>query len=127
MLLVSVQKLFAPEFLIGKKIVLWSSPAGEREPLHVVTHPDVAVEWKIQTGMRCGSGNDRRQMRWKFLRRCPLIKPRVRTAPHGHFAVTEWLLRQPLDHVVSVARFIRKGLELTAGIAATANIHEREH
>ena len=77
--------------------------------------------------MRGGSGHDCRQMRRKFLRRCPLIEARIRTAPHGHFAVTEWLLRQPLNHVVSVARFICERLELAAGIAAAANIDEREH
>ena len=77
--------------------------------------------------MRGGSGHDCRQMRRKFLRRCPLIEARIRTAPHRHFAVAEWLLRQPLDHVVPVARFICERLELAAGISAAANIDEREH
>src|SRR5262245_51443105 len=127
MLLVGVQELCAPEFLIAEKIVLWSPAAGEREPLRVVRDADVVGRWKIQAGMRCGSGHNRSQMRRKFLRRRPLIKARIRTAPHGHFAVTEWLLRQPFNHVVSVARFVCKGLELAAGIAAATNIHEREH
>ena len=30
---------------------------------------------------RCGSGHDCRQMRRKFLRRCPLVEARIRTAP----------------------------------------------
>src|SRR4029453_14853053 len=122
MFFVSVQKLFAQEFLIGKKIVLWSLPAGEREPLHVVRDADVVGRWKIKTGMRCGGGQDLRQMGGKFLRLFPLIIARIRTAPHGHFAVTEWLLRQPFNHVMSVARFICEGLEFAAGIPAAANI-----
>ena len=77
--------------------------------------------------MRGGSGHDRRQSRWKFFRCCPLIEARVRTAPHRHFAVTKWLLRQPFDDVVSVARFICERLEVPARIAAAANINEREH
>src|SRR6478672_4278249 len=127
MLLVSIQEFCAPEFLITEKIVLWSSPASKREPLHIVSHPDVVVGWIIQAGMRGGSGHNRRQRRWKFFRCCPLIEPRVRTAPHRHFTVTEWLLRQPLNHVVSIARFICERLELAAGIAAAANIDEHEH
>src|SRR5580765_1864469 len=127
MLLISVQEFCAPELLIAEKIVLRGSPAGEREPLHVVSHPDVVVGWIIQAGMRGGSGDDRRQRRWKFLRRCPLIEPRVRTAPHRHFTVTEWLLRQPLNHVVAVARFICERFELAAGIASAAHVDEREH
>ena len=77
--------------------------------------------------MRGGSRHDCRQMWRKFLRRCPLIEACIRTAPHGDLAVTEWLFRQPLNHVVSVARFICERLELAAGIAAAANIDEREH
>src|SRR5262249_42374356 len=127
MLLVSVQEFCAPEFLIAEKIVLRSSAAGEREPLRVVRDADVVGRWKIQAGMRCGSGNDGSEMRRGRVRRRPLIEARIRTAPHGDFAVTEWLLRQPFNHVVSVARFICKGLELAAGIAAATNIHEREH
>src|SRR5215469_17100620 len=100
--------------------------ACEREPLHVVSHSDVIVRWVIQTGMRGGSGHDRRQMRRKFLRRCPLIEARIRPAPHGHFAVTKRLLRQPLNYVMSIARFICERLEVPAGIAAAANIDERE-
>jgi len=37
------------------------------------------------------------------------------------------LRRQPLNHVVSIARLIRERLELAAGIAAAANVDEREH
>ena len=127
MLLVSIEKFCAPEFLIAKKIILRGVAAGEREPLHVVRHTDVVGGWIIQAGMRGGSRHDCRQMRRKFLRRCPLIEARIRTAPHRHFAVTKWLLRQPLNHVVSVVRFICERLELAAGIAAAANIDEREH
>src|SRR5262245_54315005 len=126
MLHVSVQEFCAPEFLIGEKIVLWSSPAGECEPLHVVRNADVVGRWKIQTGMRGGSWHDCHKMWRKFLRSCPLIKARIRTAPHGSFAVTEWLLRQPFNHVVSVARLICEQLEFTARISAAANIDERE-
>jgi hypothetical protein len=77
--------------------------------------------------MRGSSGHDRRQMRRKFLHRSPLIEAGVRAAPHGHFAVTEWLLRQPFNHVMSVARFICKRLELAARIASAANVNESEH
>src|SRR5258705_2304760 len=114
MLFVSVQEFCAPEFLIAKQIILRAVTAREREPLHIVSHPDVVVGWIIQTGMRGGSRHDRSQMRRKFLRRCPLIEARIRTAPHGHFAVTEWLRRQPLNNAVSVARCICERLELPA-------------
>src|SRR5262249_25404421 len=63
----------------------------------------------------------------EILSQSPLVESRVRPAPHCDLAVTEWLLRQPLNHVVSVARFIRERLELAGGIAATANIDEREY
>src|SRR5882724_12569736 len=121
MLFVSVQEFCAPEFLIAKQIILRGVTAREREPLDVVSHPDVVVGWIIQAGMRGCSRHDCRQMRRKFLRRCPLIEARIGTAPHGHFAVTEWLLCEPLNHVVSVARFICEWLELAAGISAAAN------
>src|SRR6516165_9981358 len=126
MLLVSIQEFCAPEFLIGKQIILGGVTARKRQPLHVIRYPDVVGRWKIQAGMRGGGGYDCRQMLWKFLCRCPLIEACVRTAPHGHLTVTEWLPGQPLDHVVSVARFICEWLKFAGGIAATANIDERE-
>src|SRR5262249_36759028 len=48
--------------------ILCRVTACEREPLHVVGHPDVVVGRIIETRMRCGSGNDRRQMWRKFFR-----------------------------------------------------------
>src|SRR5262245_41334916 len=127
MLLVRVQEFCAPEFLIGKQIILRGVTAGEREPLHDVRHPDVVGVRKIQAGMCRSSGNDRREMRRRFLRCRPLVEARIRTAPHGYFAVAKWLLCQPLNYVVSVTRFIRKWLEFAGGIAATANIDKGKH
>jgi hypothetical protein len=121
-ILVSVQEFCAPEFLSAKQIILRGVTAREREPLHVVTHSYVVGGWIIQAGMRGGSGHDRRQMSRKFFCRCPLIEARVRPAPHGHFAVRKRLLCQPLNDVVSIARFICERLELAAGIPAAANI-----
>src|ERR1051325_4606118 len=127
MFLVGLQELCAPKLLIAEQIILRGVTARKRQPLHVVRHSDVVGGWKIEAGMRGGDGDDRRQMWRKFLYRCPLIEARVRTAPHGYFAITEWLLRQPFNHVVSIARFICERLELPAGIAAAANIDQREH
>src|SRR5262245_21940759 len=127
MLLVGVQEFCAPEFLIAKQIILRGVPAGERQPLHVVRHAVVVGRWKIQAGM-CGCrGNDCGEMRRKFLRRCPLIEPSIGTAPHRHLAMAKWLLRQPFNYVVSVARFVCEWFEFAAGIAAAANIDERKH
>ena len=126
MFLVGIQKFCAPEFLITKQIVLCSVTAGQREPLHVISHPDVVVRWIIEAGMRGGGRNNGRQVRREFLRRCPLIEARIRTAPHGDLAIAKWLLRQPLNDVVSIARFICERLKLAAGISAAANIDQRE-
>src|SRR4030095_16934899 len=64
---------------------------------------------------------------WReFFRRCPLIKSRVRPAPHRYFAVAKWLFCKPLDQVVPVPWIICKRLEFAAGISATANGDERE-
>src|SRR6266446_7506964 len=76
--------------------------------------------------MRGGSRNVGGQMRRKFLRGRPLIESSVGAAPHGNLAVTKRLLREPLDHVVSIAWLLRKRLELAAGIAAPANIDQRK-
>ena len=126
MLFVSAQKFCAPEFLIGKQIILRGVTARKRQPLHVIRHPDVVGRWKIQAGMSGGSGNNRGKMRRKFLRSCPLIEPGVRPASHCHFAVAKWLCGKPLDHVVSIARLICKRLKVAAGISTTADIHKRE-
>src|SRR5262249_51826724 len=74
--------------------------------------------------MRSGGGNNRRQMWRKFFRGGPLVESRVRSAPHRDFAVAERLLRQPLDNIVSVARFICERLEFAAGIPAASNIDQ---
>src|SRR5215831_5455992 len=121
-LLIRIQEFCAPEFLITEKIVLYRTTACKREPLHVVSHPDVVVRWIIDAGMSGSSGNDGRQMRRKFLRGRPLIETRIRSAPHRDLAVTERLLGQPLDQVVSVAWFVCERLEFAAGIPSA-----REH
>ena len=72
------------------------------------------------------SGNDGRQVRRQFFRRCPLIESRVQTTPHRYFAVAERLFCKPLDQVVPVRRIIYKRLEFAAGISAAANVDERE-
>src|SRR5262249_61060170 len=95
--------------------------------LLAVSHPEVGGGRKSEPGRRGCRGNDCRETRRKFLRRCPLVEPCIRTAPQGPFAVPKWLRRQPLNHVVSVARFICERLELASGIAAAANVDEREH
>src|SRR5262249_27070919 len=76
--------------------------------------------------MRGSGRNNTRQVRRKFLRGCPLVEARIRAAPHGDLPVAKWLLRQPLNHVVAIARFIGERLELAARISAAANIDQRE-
>ena len=127
MLLVSVQKFCAPEFLIAKKVVLCRVTAGEREPLHVISQSNVVIRGIIEARMGGRRRNNRRQMRREFLRGGPLIEPRVRTAPHRDLAVAKRLLRQPFDNVVSVARLIGKWFEFAAGISTAAYIDEREN
>ncbi len=56
-----------------------------------VSHPDVVVGWIIEARMRGCGGNDRRQMRRQLFRGRPLVKSRVRPAPHGNFAVAKRL------------------------------------
>src|SRR5262245_9508522 len=126
MLLVRVQKFCAPEFLITEKMVLWCATACEREPLHVVSRPDVVVGGIIEPRMRGGRWNDRRQMWRKFFRRGPLIKSRVRAAPHGDLAIAKRLLRQPLDNIMPVTWLVCERLEFAAGISASAHIHKCE-
>src|SRR5438309_2200203 len=77
--------------------------------------------------MRGRSGNDRGEMRGKFLGRRPLIEARIRPAPHRHFSVAERLLGKPFDDVVSIARLLRKGFEFTGRVTAAANIDKRKY
>ena len=126
MFFVSVEKLRSPEFAVAEKILLAGPTAGVSEPLHVIKKADV-IETRIIVGwMRGRSWNNRRQMHRKFLGRRPLIKPRIRPAPHCHFSVTKRLLRQPFDYVVTIAWFIGKRLKLSGGIPATTNIDQRK-
>src|ERR1700730_6828393 len=125
-LFITVEKFRAPEFLITEKIVLCCPATGEREPLHVISQPNIIVGWVIEARMCSCRGNDCRQMWRKFLCRGPLIESRVRPAPHRDLAIAKRVFRKPLDYVVSVARFICKWLELTTGISATAYIDKRE-
>ena len=126
MFFVSVEKLRSPEFAVAEKILLAGPTAGVSKPLHVIKKADV-IETRIIVGwMRGRSWNNRRQMHRKFLGCRPLIKPRIRPAPHCHFSVTKRLLRQPFDYVVTVARLVSEWLELAGGIAATANVHQHK-
>src|SRR4029453_17718776 len=121
---VGVEELRSPKFLITEKVLLSGTTTGESVPLHVVGYTDVLGERIIESGMSGCSGDDRREMRWQFFSRCPLIKSRVRTAPHRDFAVAKWLFCKPFDQVVPVPRIIYKRLEFAAGISAAANIDE---
>src|SRR5713101_1755352 len=125
-LFVSIQEFRAPEFLIAKKIVLRGAAASEREPLHVISHPDVVDRRIIERWMRSGCRHDRCKMGWKFFRRRPLIEPCIGAAPHRHFAVAEGLLCQPFHDVVSIAGVICKRLKFAARVSSTANIDKRE-
>src|SRR5579884_1328128 len=125
-LFVGVEKLGAPKFLIGKKMFLSGAAAGECEPLHVVCEPDVVGGGIIESRVRGSGRNEGGQMRRKLFRCGPLIKSGVGTAPHGHFAVAEWLLGKPLDNVVAIARLIGKGLKLPFGISASPHIYKRK-
>ena len=127
MLFVGIEKFRAPKLRIAEKILLSGAAAGGGEPLDVVEIADVVERWIIKAGMRRGRGHDRRQVRRKLFCRCPLIESSIGTAPHRDFSVTERLLREPFDDVVTIARFIGKRLKVAAGISATANIDEREH
>src|SRR5581483_179536 len=126
MFLIGIEKLGSPEFLISEEIVLSSAATRESEPLHVIGETDVFGGRIIETGMSRCSGNNCRQVRWEFFRRCPLIKPRVRTAPHRNFAVAIRLFCEPLDQVVSIPWIIYKRLEFAGGISATTNVDKQE-
>ena len=126
MFLIRVQIFRAPKLLVTKKIVLGCAPTGEREPLHIVSFADVVERGIIERGMRCSNRHDRRKMRGQFFGGRPLIKSRVRSAPHRDFAVAEWLLRQPFHDVVSIAGFICEWLKLATGISAATNIDKRK-
>src|SRR5205823_13208476 len=126
MLLISVEELHSPKFLIAEKVLLSGAATGESVPLHVVGYADVLGERIIESGMSGCSGDDRREVRREFFRRCPLIESRVRTTPHRSLAVAVRLLCKPLDQVVSVPWIIYKRLEFAARISAAANIDERE-
>src|SRR6266446_738175 len=71
---------------------------------------------KSTPGCAAAAGDDRRQVRGKFLQHCPLVESCVRAAPHRYFAIAIRLLRQPFHHVVAVLALIHKWLELSAGI-----------
>ena len=123
---VGIQKFCAPKLLVSKKIVLTGAPAGKSEPLHVVGFANIIKRGIIERRVSSGCRNDRRQMRWKFFRRGPLIETCIGTTPHCHFAVAEGLLRKPFHDVMPIARLLRERLELTTGISATANIDKRK-
>ncbi len=127
MLFVGVEKFRPPEFAIAKKVLLAGLAAGEGEPLDIVGFADVIERWIIKRRMR-GCGRDNRgQMRRQLFRGRPLIETGIRTAPHRDFPVAKRLLRQPFDHVVTVARLVGKRLKLTPGIAAATNIDKRKY
>ena len=65
-------------------------------------------------------------MRRMLLERGPLVEARVGAAPHGHSAVRPGLACQPFDDVVAVARFVGERLEVSFGVAASADVHQRE-
>ena len=123
---VGIQEFRAPKLLIAKKILLTGVPAGEREPLDVIGFADVIEGGIIERRMRCGNRHDGGEVRRKFFCCGPLIEAGVRTAPHRHFAVAKWLLREPLDDIVAVARLLGEWLEVAAGIPAAANIDKRK-
>src|SRR6266508_444889 len=126
MILISVEDLRSPKFLITEEILLSGAATGESVPLHVVGYTDVLGRGIIETGMSGCSGDDRREVRREFFRCRPLIESRVRTAPHRNLAVAVRLFCEPLDQVVSVPGIIYKRLEFTARISAAKNIQERK-
>src|SRR5262245_61959545 len=76
--------------------------------------------------MSGGSGNNRREMRWKCLRRRPLIESSVRPTPHCHLTVAKRLSSKPFDYVMSVPWLVCKRLELAARVSTTAHVDQRE-
>src|SRR5438034_6519213 len=104
MFLVGIQKFAAPELLIAGKILLSGTAAGESEPLQVIGFAHVINrDSQRERRMRGRDGDNRSKMRRQFFRSRPLIKSCVRSAPHGDFTVAEWLAREPLDCIVTVA------------------------
>ena len=63
MFFVGVEKLGAPKFLIGKKILLSGAAGGESKPLHVVSFADVVVGGVIEWRMSGSGGHDCGKMR----------------------------------------------------------------
>src|ERR1700720_3375511 len=68
--------------------------------------------------------HNRGEVRRQFLGRGPLIESGVGTAPHRDFAVTKRLFREPLHHVMTIARVVSERLEVAGGISATAHIDQ---
>src|SRR5688572_582632 len=56
----------------------------------------------------------------------PLRISKIRQAPHGHTTITERLLRQPLDRVVTIARFVER-MEGAVGVAPSTHIDDEKH
>src|SRR3984957_1447825 len=117
-----------PERVVAEDLVLKRAPIGKQQPLNIVGIKDVAGHWKIDTRVRGCDRHNRGQMRWKRSSRCPLVIPGVRPAPHGDLATAIGLLRNPLDHVVSVLALLKEGTKLSFRVASTSHIdgHERK-
>jgi hypothetical protein len=124
---VGVEEFRPPEFFVSEEILLQDVAADERKPLYTVGSADAIMRTGTIERRMCGGGwHDCAEMRRKFFCCRPLVKTGVGTAPHGHFGVAKGLLGQPLNNVVTIARFIYVRLELTARIAATSNIDQRK-
>src|SRR5580658_7486516 len=93
-------RLGSPKSSGTEKVRVASDSARKREPLLDVGRENIVLERKIHTGMRRSSGDNRCEMRRKLFEDRPLIKSRIRPAPHRHFPVAIRLLREPLDDVI---------------------------
>src|SRR5271168_2872715 len=102
MTIVVFVRLRIPKSRRAKKVCIAGDAARKRKPLLDVRPEYVVLKRKIHSRVCRSSRNDSRQTRRKLLKDCPLIKSRVRAAPHRHFSVAIRLLREPFDDVVAV-------------------------
>ena len=116
--------LRSPKSSSTEKVCVAGDSARKREPLLDVSCENVVLKRKIYSGMSRSSRDNGCEMRRELFEDCPLIKSRIRAAPHGHFPIAIRLLREPFDDVIAILSFIHERLEGPAGIAAAAHVHQ---
>ena len=121
---IHLPKLPGPESTLAKERIIGRPAAGQGQPLHDVAFPNSsAVRARV-----CGCyGNGSRQMRRELLQGRPLIEARIRTSPHGDFAVAPRLPSQEFHDVVAIGRFLCKRVEDALLVATSAHVYQYEN